>query len=214
MVEVNCETDFVARGPEFRSFAQAVAQRALAARPGSLDVLARAKLADGATVDERRRALIAKIDENIGVRRFAVLASPESAGRVRARHAHRRAGGRQGRPRRSLAYDLAMHIAREQSALPVAGAGATPRWWRRSAIFLPSRRAARVSRPRSSPRWSRAGTRKALGEMTLAGRPFVKDPDVSIEKLLKGAKAEVLAFESASRSAPGSKKKPMTSSPR
>src|SRR5579859_4606211 len=65
MVEVNCETDFVAREQDFRGFAQAVAVKALATKPASLEDLAGAKLDSGETVDERRRALVAKIGENI-----------------------------------------------------------------------------------------------------------------------------------------------------
>ncbi len=68
-------------------------------------------------------------------------------------------------------------------------------WSPRSARSSPSRRRARASRRRSSPRWSKGACASRLGEITLAGQPFVKDPDVTIEKLLKGAKAEVIAFE-------------------
>src|SRR5277367_6625418 len=78
MVEINCETDFVAREQDFRGFAQAVAAQALAARPASIEELAAAKLASGESVDERRRALVAKIGENISVRRFVVLNSPSN----------------------------------------------------------------------------------------------------------------------------------------
>src|ERR1700685_741868 len=73
MVEVNCETDFVAREHDFRAFAQEVAAVALAERPASLEAPLGLRRASGARVDERRRALVAKIGENIGLRRFAVL---------------------------------------------------------------------------------------------------------------------------------------------
>src|SRR5579862_2665906 len=65
MVEVNCETDFVARGEDFKAFAQAVAECALKTRPADGTALAQARLASGEGVDERRRALVAKIGENI-----------------------------------------------------------------------------------------------------------------------------------------------------
>jgi len=73
LVEINCETDFVAREQDFRGFSQSVAALALSARPASLEALLAAQLPGGETVDERRRALIAKIGENISVRRFTVL---------------------------------------------------------------------------------------------------------------------------------------------
>src|SRR5215471_8936503 len=110
LVEVNCETDFVAREQDFRAFAQAVAECALARRPADLAALAQARLASGESVEERRRNLVAKIGENISVRRFAVLSSPGTLGayvhgtRIGALVALE--GGSA-----SLAYDLAMHVA-------------------------------------------------------------------------------------------------------
>ena len=80
MVEVNCETDFVAREDDFRGFAQAIAARAVADRPQTLDALLQAKLDGTETVEERRRSLVAKIGENIGVRRFALLTTPQHLG--------------------------------------------------------------------------------------------------------------------------------------
>src|SRR5579862_101859 len=81
MVEINCETDFVAREQDFRAFAQAVAVRALGSRPASLEALLASPIPQGAeTVEERRRALVAKIGENITVRRFVVLSSSEHLG--------------------------------------------------------------------------------------------------------------------------------------
>jgi elongation factor Ts len=193
MVEVNCETDFVARGAEFRGFAQAVAQCALAARPGSGDALAQVQLAGGETVDERRRALIAKIGENVSVRRFALLASPEQLGayvhgtRIGALVAVR------GGPA-SLAYDLAMHVA-----------ASSPRYLSQGQVpaevvakereILTEQARGEGKPPEIVAKMVEGRLRKALGEMTLAGQPFVKDPDISIEKLLKGAGAEVVAFE-------------------
>src|ERR1700729_4430307 len=79
LIEVNCETDFVARSDEFQAFAKAVAAAALRAAPSSLEDLL--KLSEqGATLDELRRALIAKIGENIAVRRFVRVSSPGPLG--------------------------------------------------------------------------------------------------------------------------------------
>jgi elongation factor Ts len=193
MVEVNCETDFVARGTEFRSFAQAVAQCALTVRPASPAALAEAKLADGETVDERRRALIAKIGENVSVRRFALLTAPEQLGvyvhgtRIGALVAVK------GGPA-SLAYDLAMHVAASnprylsQAQVPAAVVA-------KEREILSEQARGEGKPPEIVAKMVEGRLRKALGEMTLAGQPFVKDPDLSIEKLLKGAKAEVVAFE-------------------
>ena len=175
MVEINCETDFVAREQDFRAFAQAVAQAALTLKPATLAALAAARLPSGESIEERRRALIAKIGENISVRRFALLSSPEHLGayvhgtRIGALVAVR------GGPA-TLAYDLAMHVA-----------ASNPRYL--------SQAQAEGKKPEIVARMVEGRLRKALSEITLSGQPFVKDPDVTIEKLLKDANAEVLGFE-------------------
>ena len=75
LVEVNCETDFVARSDEFQAFARSVAAAALRAAPSSLEELLKLSH-DGSSLDEQRRALIAKIGENMAVRRFVRVSSP------------------------------------------------------------------------------------------------------------------------------------------
>src|SRR3954454_4927261 len=75
VVEVNSETDFMAREKDFQAFATDVAKVALATRPADLDALLAAKLPSGQSVEETRRALIARIGENIGVRRFEIVSS-------------------------------------------------------------------------------------------------------------------------------------------
>ena len=110
MVEINCETDFVAREHDFRNFAADLARLALAGRVVDVEALLAAELAAGETVDARRRALVAKIGENISVRRSVVL---ETNG-VLGAYAH---GTRIGAlvavegGTASLAHDLAMHVA-------------------------------------------------------------------------------------------------------
>ena len=80
MVEVNCETDFVAREADFQAFAADVARKALESRCSDVVVLSSVKLASGETIDERRRALVAKIGENISVRRSVFLESTGQLG--------------------------------------------------------------------------------------------------------------------------------------
>ena len=77
LVEVNCETDFVARQPEFQAFAADVARAALAANATAPDALAGLRLSAGGTTDETRRSLIAKIGEKIDVRRAGRLTAPD-----------------------------------------------------------------------------------------------------------------------------------------
>ena len=193
MVEINCETDFVAREQDFRTFAQEVAHSALTARPANLEALAAARLSSGESIEERRRALVAKIGENISVRRFAMLSSPEHLGayvhgtRIGALVAVK--GGSA-----SLAHDLAMHVA-----------ASNPRYLSPAQVpvdviakereILTQQAQSEGKPPEIVARMVEGRLRKVLSELTLTGQPFVKDPDVSVEKLLKDAKAEVLAFE-------------------
>jgi elongation factor Ts len=197
MVEINCETDFVAREQDFRGFAQAVAARALAARPASLDALGSTPVeASGKeTIEERRRALVAKIGENITVRRFSVLASEGHLGayvhgtRIGALVAIK--GGDA-----ALAHDLAMHVAatnpqyRSQADIPADVVAKE-----RAILSEQAQTEAKGKPPEIVAKMVEGRLRKSLGEITLYGQAFVKDPDVTIEKLLKGKKAEVVAYE-------------------
>ncbi len=193
MVEINCETDFVAREQSFRAFAQAVAECALTSQPASLAALAEAKLPSGESIEERRRALVAKIGENISVRRFAVLSSPGYLGayvhgtRIGALVAVR--GGAA-----SLAYDLAMHVAASNPRY-LTQAQVPAEVMAKEREILTQQAQGEGKPPEIVARMVEGRLRKALGEITLAGQPFVKDLDVTIEKLLKGAKAQVVAFE-------------------
>ena len=192
MVEINCETDFVAREQDFRAFAAQVAAQAVAQRPRSLEALLSARLGSE-TVEERRRSLVAKIGENIGVRRFALLEAPQHLGaylhgtRIGALVALE--GGKA-----PLAHDLAMHIA-----------ASNPRYLSVREVpqeviakereILTEQAQGEGKPPDIVAKMVEGRLRKALGEITLLGQPFVKDPDVTVEKLLKGAGAEVLSFE-------------------
>ncbi|MFL6600996.1 MAG: translation elongation factor Ts [Steroidobacteraceae bacterium] len=197
MVEVNCETDFVAREQDFRGFAQAVAGKALATGPSALEAVLAAKLDSGETVEERRRALIAKIGENITVRRSVVLSSAPGHEQRLGAYVH---GTRIGAlvavkgGDAALAHDLAMHVAasnpkyRTMADVP-ADVVAKER------EILTEQAQGEGKPPEIVAKMVEGRLRKSLGEITLLGQPFVKDPDITIEKLLKGAKAEVIAYE-------------------
>ena len=193
MVEVNCETDFVARGPDFRAFAQAVAECALAARPADLAAFAEARLASGESVEQRRRELVAKIGENISVRRFVVMSSPDQLGayvhgtRIGALVAVR------GGPA-SLAYDLAMHVA-ASSPRYLSAAQVPAEVVAKEREILTEQAQGEGKPPEIVAKMVDGRLRKALSEITLTGQAFIKDLDVTIEKVLKGAQAEALGFE-------------------
>jgi elongation factor Ts len=196
MVEVNSETDFVARGEDFTAFAAEVAQVALAGKPANVEALSGLKLTSGDTVDERRRALIAKIGENISVRRFERV---ESAGLL-GTYLH---GTRIGSlvavngGDAQLAKDLAMHVAASNPAYLAAADVPADAVARERGIRVEMLK--NDEKNRSKPEAILAkivegGLNKWLGEITLLGQPFVKDPDQSVEKLLKSANAAVVRY--------------------
>ena len=192
MAEINCETDFVAREADFQSFSSEVAKVALAAKPADLEALNALKLASGETVDERRRALIAKIGENISVRRHASLAATGFLGAYR--HGTRIGamvaieGGSA-----ELAHDLAMHVA--ASNPDYLSAADVPADVVAKEREIETEKALAEGKPAEIvAKMVEGRLRKAFNEKALLGQAFVKDPDQSIEKLLKAAKAEVKAF--------------------
>ena len=193
MVEVNCETDFVAREQEFRAFALAVAECALATRPADLAALGQARLASGESVEERRRALVARIGENISVRRLVVMSSPEHLGAyVHGTRIGSLVAIKGGTP--ALAYDLAMHVAASNPRY-LSTAQVPAEVVAKERDILTEQAQGEGKPPEIVAKMVEGRLRKALSEITLAGQPFVKDPDMTIEKLLKSAKAEVTAFE-------------------
>ena len=197
MVEVNCETDFVARGDDFTAFAADLSKVTLDTGAADVDAVLAATLPSGETVDERRRALIAKIGENIGVRR---LVRVESAGLLGSYLHGSRIGvlvATEGGDA-ALAKDLAMHVAASNPAY--LAAADVP------ADAVAKERAIRVDMLKNDEKNKgkpenilvkivEGGMNKWLNEITLLGQPFVKDDSVSIDKLLKGANAKITRFE-------------------
>ena len=191
LVEVNCETDFVARSDEFLGFARDVGRVALEKAPSDLTALL--ALAHGATtLEDQRRALIAKIGENISVRRFVRVTAPGALGT----YIH---GGRIGSlvalkgGDEPLARDLAMHVAAvnpayiDATGVPVAVLG-------KEREILTDQTKAENKPPEIIAKMVEGRLRKYLAEITLVGQPFVKDPDTTVEKLLKKADATVVQF--------------------
>jgi elongation factor Ts len=197
LVEINCETDFVARGDDFTAFAADIAKITLDSKASDVDAVLAAKLPSGETVDERRRALIAKIGENIGVRR---LVRVESAGLLGSYLHGTRIGvlvATEGGDAQ-LAKDLAMHVAASNPAY-LAGTDVP-------ADAVAKERAIRVDMLKNDEKNKgkpenilvkivEGGMNKWLNEITLLGQPFVKDDSLSIDKLLKGANAKITRFE-------------------
>jgi len=192
MVEANSETDFVARQDEFQQFATGVARAALAAGAGRLEDVLGLGLGGATSVEDTRRELIARIGENITLRRVARLSAPTVVGT----YVH---GGRIGvivgleGGDEALARDLAMHVAASNPQY-VAPADVPAEQVDKEREIL-SAQAAQEGKPAEIvAKMVEGRIRKYLAEICLVGQPFVKDPDRTVEKLLSAAGAKVTGF--------------------
>jgi len=194
MVEVNCETDFVAKDENFTSFADAVAERVLTSDAPDVDSLMQLPLHEGeeTTIEQARAALVAKIGENMNVRRFTRMSSSGTIASYR--HGVRigvlvdMEGGDAG-----LARDIAMHIAATNPLC--VGESEVPADQLAKEREIVEAQAKESGKPEEIVQKMVEGRmRKWLAEVTLVGQPFVKDPDVTVGKLLKQKNARVVAF--------------------
>lgn len=196
LVEVNCETDFVAKDENFISFAQSVAENALALGNSDVDALMSSKISD-ATVEEARQALVSKIGENVQVRR---VVSRDTAG-VLGAYVH---GGKIGvlveveGGDEPLARDIAMHVAAMDPAYPSADDVPGEVIAREKEILIAQ--AQEEARDSGKPadiieKMVSGRLKKHLSAITLLGQPFVKDNDLTVEQLLSQAGARVSGFD-------------------
>lgn len=193
IVEVNCETDFVARGDQFKAFAQAVADVALAQTTNSIDELKNIELPnEGNTVETVRQQLVAKIGENIHVRRIELI---ESHGAI-ANYIH---GDRIGvivninNGDSQLNKDIAMHIAASKPVVVKPDDVPAELIAKEKDIY--SAQAATSGKPQDIIEKMVTGRiRKFLDEVSLVGQPFVKDPNKKVADILKASNAEVISF--------------------
>jgi elongation factor Ts len=194
LVEVNSETDFVANDENFASFAATVAATALAARPADVAALEASVTPGGETVGQLRTALVAKVGENIAIRRFVALEA--GAGTTIESYLHGRRIGvlvelRGGTP--ELGRDIAMHIAwsnplcLDEAAIPGDVLA------RERDIQLAQ--AGQSGKPPAIVEKMVAGRmRKYVADVTLLGQAFVKDPDRTVGALLEAHGASVARF--------------------
>jgi elongation factor Ts len=192
MVEVNCETDFVAKDENFNAFADAVARNALAEDPADVETLMASGL-DGATVEETRQALVSKIGENVQVRRFVRTSTDGSLGA----YVH---GGRIGvlvdlaDGSGALARDLAMHVAAMNPGF-VSADDVPADVVAREKDILVAQAEATGKPPEIIEKMVVGRLRKHLAGITLLGQPFVKDSDLTVAQLLEQNGASVRGFD-------------------
>jgi len=193
-VEVNSETDFSAKDEFFVAFSKQVAQSVLANKPADIEALANAAIEGGQTVEQARQALIQKIGENISVRRFEIVEAGDGETVGAYQHGNKISvltkikGGSE-----DLAKDIAMHVAASKPVCISSDEVPADLLAKEREIF--SAQAAESGKPAEIMEKMVDGRiRKYLNEVTLLGQSFVKDPDQTVEKLLKSAGAEVIQF--------------------
>lgn len=191
LVEVNCETDFVAKDQSFLAFANAAAKAVVEGNPANVEALGNISAGEQ-TIEEMRKAIIAKLGENISVRRFERLETQDNImpyihGTKIGVLVEYKGGNEQ------VAKDVAMHIAASRPTC-VSKDQVDPELIEKERHIY-SEQAAQSGKPAEIvAKMVEGRVNKFLAEVTLLGQPFVKNPDVTIEKLLKEQGASVESF--------------------
>lgn len=191
ILEINSETDFVAKDDNFQSFSDQVLQAVITNKPASVEALSAVTLEDGQSIEEARQALIAKVGENIQVRRFEIIESDQTL----ASYLH---GARIGVVVESsidadVTRDIAMHIAAvnpqfiDEDSVP--------------ADFVEKEKAILIAQAESSgkpmeiiEKMIQGRLKKFLAEITLMGQPFVKDQDQTVQQLVSKSGGSINRF--------------------
>jgi elongation factor Ts len=192
ILEINSETDFVAKDENFLAFSRAAADLALNSGAEDVAALMESQVASGESLEAARTSLIAKIGEQIAVRRFSRLNAQGALGKYQ--HGSRIgvvvdiSGGDE-----ELRKDIAMHIAASAPA-HISDADVPAEDLERERRILSEQAGQEGKPPEIVAKMVEGRLRKFLGEITLLGQPFVKDPDITVGKLLKQKGATVNAF--------------------
>jgi elongation factor Ts len=193
IVEVNCETDFVAKNEEFRAFATEVARVVARDNPADVPALGARTLGSGLTVEARRVALVQKIGENLSIRRFA---RHVATGKIHAYVHGVRIGVlvdvTGGEP--TLGKDLAMHVAAIKPAT-LSKADVSPQLVDNERRIAAAQVAEDGKSGEMAAKIVEGKVNKAITAMTLLGQPFVKgDGKQSVEQLVKAQGATINGF--------------------
>lgn len=192
IVEVNSETDFVAKDENFINFAESIAAAVAASGETNVAALASQDIGDGRSIEQARTDLVQKVGENISVRRASIV---QADGPI-AFYTH---GARIGAivalegGDEELARDIAMHIA-AINPVCVDESGVPADTLERERRIFTEQANDSGKPPEIIEKMVTGRVAKFLKEITLVGQPFVKDPDITVGKLLKGADASVVSF--------------------
>ena len=194
IVELNSETDFVAKGDDFQGFAADIAALVANSNPADIDALNAAELPSGETVDGTRRTLIAKLGENITVRRFERIEAEGDAVVSSYQHGLKigvlvsSAGGNE-----NLGKDIAMHIAAMKPLCINPDEVPADAVEKEKEVFT-AQAAESGKPPEIIEKMITGRINKFLNEVALQGQPFVKDPGATVGELLKSENASVSRF--------------------
>lgn len=191
ILEINSETDFVGKDDNFQTFVDGVLQVVLQQKPASVEQLANLDIGDGQTVEQARQALIARVGENIQVRRFEIVESDQGV----SCYAH---GSRIGvlvdsSGTAEMARDIAMHVAAvnpqfvDQKTVPAE-------FIEKEKDILIAQAEDSGKPPEIIEKMIQGRLKKFLAEVTLIDQPFVKNPDQTVGELLLTAGASISGF--------------------
>ncbi|MCX7120775.1 MAG: translation elongation factor Ts [Gammaproteobacteria bacterium] len=192
MIEVNCETDFVARDSSFKAFADMLSQAGLSANTADVATLMAQKTPDGVTCESAREVAVSKIGENIQARRMLTLSSPGCVGY----YLH---GDRIGvlvaldKNDFDIAKDVAMHIA-ATNPLAIDASGISQEVLAKEREIVTAQAATSGKPENIIEKMVDGRLQKFVQEVCLVHQPFVKNPDVTVEQLLKTIGAKVISF--------------------
>ncbi|MDG1250303.1 MAG: translation elongation factor Ts [Gammaproteobacteria bacterium] len=193
ILEVNCETDFVGKDSNFQDFSQAVAALILKQQPASVEALMATAMNGDETVEVARQNLVSKIGENIQVRRFECMQSENG---MLGKYMH---GARIGvmveleGADDDLCKDVAMHIAASKPVC-VDESGVAPELIQKEKDIFVAQAEASGKPEAIIEKMVEGRLRKFLGEITLLGQPYVKDPDKTVAKLLSEKSSTAVSF--------------------
>ena len=192
IIDVNCETDFVAKGDTFKEFANAIAEAILAADVSTVEEAYELKLANGKTIDETRRGLISTLGENITLRRFQKVATDGGTGF----YLHGEKIGvlvELAKADAELAKDVAMHIAASKPMCVAEADVPAETVEKEKAIFVAQ--AEESGKPAAIIEKMIGGRiKKFLAEVTLEGQAFIKDDKITVGQLVSAKDNKVLSF--------------------
>lgn len=192
MLEINSETDFVARDENFTNFANAVADAALTNLPKNIEDLSNQALSSGTTVEQARQELVAKIGENIKLRRLermhcdGVIGYYLHGSRIGVMVALKNGS-------EALAKDIAMHVAASKPM--VVSRDQVPAEAIENEREIYTAQAKESGKPQEIiDKMIDGRINKFIDEVSLLGQPYVKDPNIKVGQLLKEKNAEVISF--------------------